>query len=515
VPRSQGIGARPRGKTGSRRRKSTGAAQPGGGARSRSGAKASPSGDAKSGDAGARTARGAAKSNGASGKAARVAVESSAPAPRSSAAESAARQAALVANPEALALLPDDELLEAVQRQTFRFFWEGAHPVSGMALDRRKARADIADDKLAIAGSGFGVMALIVAAERGWVTREAAIERIGRMLDLLYLARCYHGTYPHFMNGTTGATIPFGRKDDGGDLVETSLLFMGLLCARQYFARDNRSEQAVRWRITELWEAVEWNWFTQGGRDVLYWHWSPYNGWAIDHEIHGWNECLVTYVLAASSKRYSIDPNVYHRGFASGRGFQNGNTYYGIELPLGMPYGGPLFFAHYSFCGLDPRGLVDRYADYWDLNVRHVRINHAHCVANPHGYPGYSESCWGLTASDDPGGYGAHAPDNDNGTIAPTAALASLPYAPREAMRALRYFLTQHGESLWGRYGFVDAFCEGKKWYADTYIAIDQGPIVAMIENHRTGLLWKLFMAVPEVQDALRRLGFTSPHLSA
>ncbi|HWY25134.1 MAG TPA: glucoamylase family protein, partial [Nevskia sp.] len=251
----------------------------------------------------------------------------------------------------------------------------------------------------------------------------------------------------------------------------------------------------------------------------------PNNGWAMDHEIHGWNECLITYVLAAGAPRYAIDPVVYHRGYAGGRDFINGKSYYGIELPLGQPYGGPLFFTHYSFCGLDPRGLKDRYADYWDLNLRHVRINHAHCVANPYGYKGYSASCWGLTASDDPGdypappleagtvAYSAHAPDNDNGTISPTAALASLPYAPREVLQAARHFLKKHGNKLWGRYGFVDAFCESKGWYADTYLAIDQGPIVVMMENHRSGLLWKLFMSVPEVQDGLRKLGFSSPYL--
>ena len=119
------------------------------------------------------------------------------------------------------------------------------------------------------------------------------------------------------------------------------------------------------------------------GRDVLYWHWSPYNGWAMDHAIRGWNECLITYVLAASSPRYAIDPEVYHRGFANGDGFRNRKPWYDIELPLGMPYGGPLFFTHYSFCGLDPRGLTDRYADYWAQNVHHVRINRAHCIANP------------------------------------------------------------------------------------------------------------------------------------
>jgi hypothetical protein len=334
------------------------------------------------------------------------------------------------------------------------------------------------------------------------------------MLDVLIAARCYHGALPHFMNGGTGETLPFWRKDDAGDLVETSFLLMGLLCARQYFQRETPGEQAIRWKSTALWQDVEWNWYTQGGREVLYWHWSPYNGWAMDHEIRGWNECLITYVLAAASPRYAIDPLVYHNGFAAGRGFLNGKTYYGITLPLGLEYGGPLFFTHYSFLGLDPRGLKDRYADYWDLNVRHVQINRAHCVTNPGKHKGYGESCWGLTASDDPDGYLAHAPDNDTGTIAPTAALASLPYAPRESLQALRYFLTQHGEKVWGRYGFVDAFCEARNWYADTYLAIDQGPIIVMLENHRTGLLWKLFMSVPEVQTGLRRLGFTSPHLT-
>ena len=415
---------------------------------------------------------------------------------------------------KAAAALPDDELLELIQRQTFHFFWEGAHPGSGLAPDRRTTRPGPVDDLVTIGGSGFAVMVLIVAVERGWVTREAALERLDRMLEALLRARCYHGVFPHFMNGRTGDTIPFGRKDDGADLVETSFLCMGLLCARRYFNFATPLESSVRSRITTLWEEVEWSWFTQGGRPLLYWHWSPYNGWAMDHEIHGWNECLITYVLAASAPRYAVDPIVYHRGFASGRDFSNGKSYYGIELPLGMPFGGPLFFAHYSFCGLDPRGLRDAYADYWDLNVRHARINHAHCVANPNGHDGYSSACWGLTASDDPDGYSAHAPDNDNGTISPTAALASVPYTPRESMDAARHFLTAHGERVWGRYGFTDAFCESRGWYADTFLAIDQGPIIIMMENYRTGLLWKLFMSVPEVQTGLRRLGFAAPVLA-
>jgi hypothetical protein len=421
-------------------------------------------------------------------------------------------------DPEKLAELPDDALLEIVQRQTFRYFWEGAHPDSGLAYDRRtsaKPMDDTVADPIGIGGAGFGIMALIVAVERGWVTRDAALERLGRMLELLLRARCYHGTFPHFMNGRTGESIPFSRKDDAADLVETSFLVMGLLCAREYFDRETPEETAARSRITTLWNDVEWNWFTQGGREVLYWHWSPYNGWAMNHEIRGWNECLITYVLAASSPRYPIEPAVYHRGFAGGLEFHNGKHWYDVELPLGMPYGGPLFFTHYSFLGLDPRGLTDRYADYWEQNVRHVRINRAHCIANPGKFEGYGESCWGLTASDNPAGYSAHAPANDNGTITPTAALASLPYAPTEVMTVLRHFLKQHGKRVWREFGFVDAFCERQNWYADTFLAIDQGPIIVMIENHRTGLLWKLFMAVPEVQAGLRRLGFASPHLRA
>ncbi|MEO7773882.1 MAG: glucoamylase family protein, partial [Steroidobacteraceae bacterium] len=264
---------------------------------------------------------------------------------------------AAAATPKQLAGLRDTALLDAVQRQSFQFFWDGAHPGSGLAPDRRARKAGPVDDLVASGGSGFGVMALIVATERKWVTREEAVERLLRMLGLLTRARCYHGTFPHFLSGDSGDTIPFGRKDDGGDLVETSLLMQGLLCARQYFTRKTPEEQAVRHMITTLWEDVEWNWFTQGGRPLLYWHWSPYNGWALDHEIHGWNECLITYVLAASSPRHAIEPLAYHRGFAAGRGFLNGKSYYDIALPLGMPYGGPLFFAHYSFCGLDPRGL--------------------------------------------------------------------------------------------------------------------------------------------------------------
>jgi hypothetical protein len=416
-------------------------------------------------------------------------------------------------DPRALAGLSDAELLEAVQRQTFRFFWEGGHPVSGLALDRTLSHAAPAVDLVTIGGSAFGILSFIVAAERGWQTRDEILERLGTMLEFLSRATRYHGVFSHFINGSTGATIELFRKDDGGDLVETAMLFMGLLSARQYFDRDTPREGQLRAQITALWEAAEWDWYTRGGRDVLYWLWSPINGWVRNQEIRGWNECLLTYVLAASSPHHAVDPGVYSRGFAMGKQFLNGNSYYGITLPLGPPFGGPLFFCHYTFCGLDPRGLKDRYADYGAQCTAHVNINRAHCIENPGKHAGYGESCWGLTASEGAQGYAVHAPDSDDGTISPTAAIASLPYAPPEVMTVIRHFLTVHGEKVWGRHGFVDAFCEDKNWFADMFLAIDQGPIVVMIENHRSGLLWNLFMSIPEVQSGLRRLGFDSPHL--
>lgn len=411
---------------------------------------------------------------------------------------------------------PDDaQLLDAVQRQTLRYFWDFAHPASGLARERSNVAYDYGLETVTSGGSGFGVMAIVVGVERGWIPRADAAKRLLHSLRFLAKASAYHGVFPHFLNGDTGRTIPFSRKDDGGDLVETSFLMAGLLAARQYFDGDRGDERELRDRINTLWSEVEWNWHTQDGRDVLYWHWSPFNGWAMNHEIRGWNECLITYILAASSPRYAIAPEVYHRGWAREGALRNGKRYFDIELPLGPELGGPMFFAHYSFMGLDPRGLKDRYADYWQQNTAHTLINRAHCLANPKHCKGYGAACWGLTACDNFEGYNAHAPDNDLGVIAPTAALASMPYAPKHSIEALRHFYGTLGDRIWSEYGFRDSFSEGRNWVAESHLAIDQGPIVVMIENHRSGLLWKLFMSCPEVQGGLKKLGFSSPHLSA
>jgi hypothetical protein len=351
-------------------------------------------------------------------------------------------------------------------------------------------------------------MSIIIAAERKWISRDSAVARLLKMINFLRKADSYHGIFPHWMDGETGKTIPFSRKDDGADLVETAYLFQGLLCARQYFTANTPKENELRNKINWTWGEAEWNWFTQGGQNVLYWHWSPNNGWSMNHQIRGWNECLITYVLAASSERYSIKPAVYQQGWKNSPTYYNGKSYYNIKLPLGFEFGGPLFFAHYSFLGLDPRGLSDDKTNFWEQNLNHTLINRQHCILNPKGYKGYGENCWGLTSSDNMRGYGGHSPTNDLGVISPTAALSSFPYTPEYSMKVLKHFYYDLGEKIWSEYGFVDAFSETENWWADSHLAIDQGPIIVMIENYRTGLMWRLFMSCPEIISGLNKLGF-------
>ena len=404
--------------------------------------------------------------------------------------------------------LSDSALLDIVQHQTFRYFWDFAHPVSGMARERSNEAYDYGNEVVTTGGTGFGIMAVIAATERKWIARDTAAKLLLKMVRFLSKADAYHGVFPHWLNGATGKTIPFSRKDDGADLVETSFLFEGLLCARQYFNGEDKTEAELSNRINWLWNDLEWNWFTRDGQEVLYWHWSPNNGWAMNFPLRGFNECLITYVLAASAERYPVPAAVYHRGWVQSNFFKNGKIFYGHLLPLGFDYGGPLFFSHYSFLGLNPKGLKDQYADYWQQNVNHTLINHDYCVDNPKHFKGYGENCWGLTASDTYDGYNAFSPTNDFGTITPTAALSAFPYTPEYSMKALRHFYYDLGDKIWSEYGFTDAFNETKNWYATSHLAIDQGPIIVMIENYRSSLLWKLFMSCPEVQKGLKKLGF-------
>ena len=406
--------------------------------------------------------------------------------------------------------ISDDALLDLIQQQTFKYFWDFGHPVSGMARERNTS-----GDVVTTGGTGFGVMSIIAAVNRSFITRAEGLQRITTIVNFLK-NNCtrYHGAFSHWINGATGATIPFSANDDGADLVETSLLMQGLLCARQYFNTADANETSLRTNINVLWNGIEWNWFRQGGQNVLYWHWSPNVGFQINQQIKGWNEALIVYALAASSNTDSIPKIVYDNGWAANGSIRNGNTYYGIQLSLGPNLGGPLFISHYSFLGINPHDLTDAYANYFTQNVNHSLINYNYCIGNPKNYYGYSAVNWGLTASDDNiSGYKAHAPDNDDGVITPAAAISSLPYTPEQSMKALKFFYYTLGDKLWKQYGFVDAFNLNDLWFADSFLAIDQGPQIVMIENYRSGLLWNLFMSCPEIKRGMKQLGFQSPNL--
>jgi hypothetical protein len=419
--------------------------------------------------------------------------------------------------------ISDDSLLTLVQKQTFQYFWDGAEPNSGMARERYHVDGVYSqNDKhiVTLGGSGFGVMALIVGIERGFISREEGIQRLEKIVAFLADAVRYNGVWPHWLNGETGELKPFSKKDDGADLVETAFMIQGLLTVREYLNKNDEREYSLANRINKLWKEVNWNWHTkQGTENVLYWHWSPNNGWGKNHAIRGYDETLITYILAASSPTYPIAPDVYHKGWA-----RNGEInspiaayYYTLDFSHNgaREYGGPLFWAHYSYLGLDPRGLRDRYSnDYFKHNQNHTLINRQWCIENPNDYPGYGKNLWGLTASYSVDGYAAHKPGRDLGVISPTAAISSIPYTPEYSMDVIRNLIENHRDRVWGKFGFYDAFSIHEDWYPERYLAIDQGPIVIMIENYRTGLLWDLFMGAPEIRKGLKKLGFESPHLN-
>lgn len=412
--------------------------------------------------------------------------------------------------------ISDDSLLTLVQYRTFQYFWDGAEPTSGAARERiHTDNVYPENDKhiITTGGTGFGVMAILVGIERGFISRRDGYQRLNKLVDWLSRADRFHGVWPHWLNGETGKVKPFSPDDNGGDLVETSFLLQGLLCVRQYFKDGTAEEKAMAERIDQMWREVEFSWH-QNGKDVLYWHWSPDKEWKMNFAVEGYNECLIMYFLAAGSPTYGISADAYHKGWARSGGIRNdpGHQQYGYHLGLkhnfATQYGGPLFWSHYSYLGLDPRNLKDDYADYWKENTNHTLINRQYCIENPKKFKGYGENCWGLTASYSVNGYAAHSPNEDLGVISPTAAISSIVYTPKESVKVIRHLYEDLGDKVFGVYGFYDAFSEQANWYLPRYLAIDQGPAVVMIENYRTGLLWKLFMSCPEVAAAKAKLGF-------
>jgi len=413
--------------------------------------------------------------------------------------------------------ISQDSILTLVQQQTFKYFWDGAEPTSGMARERFHVDGEYAEDDknvVTTGGTGFGLMAILVGIEREFISRQEGFKRLNHIVNYLKKADRFHGVWPHWLFGETARVKPFSHKDDGADLVETAYLVQGLLTVRQYFRNGNKQEKILASKIDSLWKEVDWSWFRKDPKEnKLYWHWSPNYNWAMNMPIGGYNECLITYVLAASSPTHPIPAQVYHEGWAHDGKIKYGKKIYDYTIDLRHNYAeettGPLFWAHYSFLGLDPRKLKDRYADYWQHNKNHTLVHRKYAIENPKNYKGYSENNWGFTSSYSMRGYAGHRPgDEDFGVISPTAALSSFPYTPEYSMEVLDHFYYELGDKIWGKFGFYDAFSDDANWYPKRYLAIDQGPIVVMIENHRTGLLWDLFMSSPEIQSGLNKLGF-------
>lgn len=418
--------------------------------------------------------------------------------------------------------ITDVQLMDRVQRDALKYFWDFAEPNSLMGRERYHEDFYPKNDANVVTtgGSGFGLMTILVGIERGFIPRKEAVKRLSHIADFLAKADRHHGAWPHWLNGETGKTVNFGNKDNGGDIVETAFLTQGLMVVREYFKNGNAEEKALAEKMDKLWKGVEWNWYTKGGEKVLYWHWSPIDGWLMNHKIQGYDETLITYILAASSPTYPIDAETYYQGFTRNGGYLTSNTKYGLPLIVkhngAEEYGGPMFWEHYSYLALDPNGLSDRYIkNYFDLTRNHALIQYRYSVENPKKFKGYGENYWGLTASytrnpDGSVGYRAHNPKEDNGVIAPTAAISSMPYTPKESLNVLRFLYTQKPQFI-GSAGPYDATSvHFDNWFTPRYLAIDQGTIAPMIENYRTGLLWKLFMNAPEIKAGLKKLDFKS-----
>lgn len=418
--------------------------------------------------------------------------------------------------PKPKVILTDEQLLDTVQYYTFQYFWKGAEPNSGMAPERIHIDGNYpANDAhiITTGGTGMGLIGILGAIERGWITKQDAVARFEKMLTFLEKADRWNGIWPHWLDGRTGRVQPFSPKDDGADLVESAFLMQGLLVVREYFKSGNEAEKSIAARIEKLWKEMDWTFHTQG-KDVLYWHWSPRYNWEMNFPLEGYNECLIAYVLAAASPTHSISSQTYHKGWARSGGIQATNAgAFGFSLQLkhngAEEYGGPLFWAHYSYLSLNPKGLKDQYADYWQENVNQTLINRAWCIENPKKFKGYGENLWGLTASYSINGYDAHRPGNDIGVISPTAAVSSIVYTPEESMKVIRNLYENYGEKVFGPHGFYDAMSLEHNFFPQRYLAIDQGPMVSMIENYRSGLGWKLFMQIPEIQAGLEKLGFS------
>ncbi len=401
-----------------------------------------------------------------------------------------------------------EAFLTGVQAAGIRYFTDYAHPVSGLGREWGRVNPPHHVRRVcALGASGMGLMNMVVGLERGLLPAAETRQLLLRILRFVQeKAERYDGALPHWLDGTTGKTIPFARIG-GADIVETAFFMQGLLVVREYFAGTDAVDTEIRTRADAVWRDVRWDRFVDK-KNRLYWHW-PIEGRKRPLLITGSNEGHIAYLLAVASPTHPAPDAVYHDGWVGTHRVLN-KDYYGVRLEVGRPHGFPLFWTHYSYMGLDPRGLRDKHVrDYFDHHRNAALVHWHHAKENPGGFEGYGPLRWGLTSSSGPDGYGGWSPvHKDNGTIAPTAALSSMPYLPEQSLAMLEDLYAERGADLWGEFGFYDAFNDSRNWTAKGFwIGIDVGPIAPMIENHRTGLCWKLFMQAPEIKAAVARLG--------
>lgn len=418
----------------------------------------------------------------------------------------------------------DEFMLDSIQQTTFKYFLNEHHPEWGIVKDRA---ADWAPSS--IAATGFGIPCFAIGAERNWIDRTEAAQIVLNTLNFFYNsvqsadtnATGYYGFYYHFLKMETGTR----EWDCELSSIDTGLLMMGIIFARNYFNQDNETEAQIRSLAGELLSRLDWGIFSMKPDSR-----HPYTismGWKPEEGVHDWgwfgyNEALFLYILAAGTGMENVEKS--YEAWLS--------TYKWREPYEGMSHVAfpPLFGHQFSHAFIDFRGLVDRYMknkgiDYFENSRIATYVQRQYAIDNPYGWEGYDSLCWGITASDGPGdeynfnnreflgyaGRGTAGPEYnyfDDGTIAPYGALSSLPFAPEIVLPTTKFMIEKYGDSLWGKYGFYDAFNPTANWVNNDFIGIAQGPMMIMIENFRTGLIWDNVMKDPVIQDGLNILGF-------
>ena len=406
----------------------------------------------------------------------------------------------------AASALDDSTFLDLLQRSAINFFWQEANSSTGLIRDSSAPHVPSST-----ASVGFGITALCIGIDRGWLPRENVRQRILTTYRTLWKTpqgreaqgRCgYKGLYYHFLNMSTATREWNSELSD----IDTALLFAGILYGKEYFDGEHPDEVEIRALADSIYYRADWEWM-RNYQPGLTLEWTPERGFA-NGWWAGYNEMMIMYILGLGSPTHPL-PEITWKNWCSGYVWK---AQYGYEYVNFAP----LFGHQFSHCWIDFRGIQDDYMrkkgiDYFENSRRATYAAQAYCIDNPKKWKGYGEFVWGITPSDGPNGYaarGAPPAENEDGTISPTAVGASIAFAPEICLPTLKYWYDTYRSLLWGAYGFRDAFNLQKNWWSSFVIGIDQGPIVIMIENYRSGKVWRTFMKNTDVRRGLHRAGF-------